>query len=157
MGTRSLTVLNDEQGKEICVLYRQMDGYPSGHGQELAEFLQGFRVTNGYTLADQKASKVANGANCLAAQIIAHFKDGIGGFYLYPAGSRDHGEEYIYTVYYADADESNERAGGGELCLRVDEGRVTFFGLPGDKQEEMKPLYDGPVRNYDGEKIESQR
>jgi len=42
--------------------------------------------------------KVANGMGCLAAQIVAHFKDGAGGIYLFPAGSRNCGEDYTYLV-----------------------------------------------------------
>lgn len=96
MGTRSLTRLYNEDKQEICVLYRQMDGYPSGHGKELASFLEGFKIVNGYN-PDLKGKR-ANGAACLAVQIIAHFKDGVGSFYLYPAGTDDMGEEYVYAV-----------------------------------------------------------
>ncbi len=38
MGTRSLTILCGRDA-EIAVLYRQYDGYPEGHGRELAEIL----------------------------------------------------------------------------------------------------------------------
>ena len=38
MGTRSLTFVYDEQ-EAIINMYRQYDGYPTGHGAELAEFL----------------------------------------------------------------------------------------------------------------------
>lgn len=108
MGTRSLTIVRDEDDREILTLYRQFDGYPEGgHGEELARFLNGFEVVNGITSYDVK--KLANGAGCLAAQIVAKFKrptksyDGkrqgpVGNFYIYPAGSRNVGEEYIYTV-----------------------------------------------------------
>lgn len=95
MGTRSLTVIQDS-GEPICVLYRQFDGYPEGHGKELAEFLSGFRIVNGYN--PYYTAKIANGMNCLAAQIIAHFKKGVGDFYLYPPKTNDVGEEYVYTV-----------------------------------------------------------
>lgn len=96
MGTRSLTVIYDQdQEKEICVLYRQFDGYPTGHGAELKEFLSGMEITNGIRHCQ---SKTANGAGCLAAQIIAHFKTDVGGFYLYPAGTRDVWEDYTYIV-----------------------------------------------------------
>lgn len=98
MGTRSLTIINsNEWGKdeEICVLYRQFDGYVSVHGQELAKFLDGYTVTNGISRVTERT---ANGSHCLAAQIIAHFKTEVGNFYLYPAKTRDIGEEYIYEV-----------------------------------------------------------
>ena len=64
MGTRSLTYIEEsyetaiadeennnevhETKQNILCMYRQYDGYLSGHGAELAEFLQGFNVVNGY-------------------------------------------------------------------------------------------------------------
>jgi hypothetical protein len=145
MGTRSLTVIKDEK-QEIAVLYRQYDGYPSGHGLELADFLKPFTVVNG--LSGNKTN-IANGMPCLAAQIIAHFKSEPGQFYLHAAGSRDLGEEYIYTVYYHNK----------TLCLKVQAGAMTFFGLPGSKQDSMNVIYDGPVANFEpklAEKNESE-
>ena len=41
MGTRSLTFVYEGE-KPIVNMYRQFDGYPSGHGAELAEFLNSF-------------------------------------------------------------------------------------------------------------------
>ena len=38
MGTRSLTFVYDED-TPLINMYRQYDGYPSGHGAELADFL----------------------------------------------------------------------------------------------------------------------
>jgi hypothetical protein len=97
MGTRSLTVFVDEHGKnEIAVLYRQYDGYPEGHGLELANFLNGFLIVNG--MRGNEPEKFANGMECLAAQIISNFKTEPGNFYLYPADTRDCGEEFIYVV-----------------------------------------------------------
>lgn len=106
MGTRSLTVVKDEDGNEILTLYRQFDGYLTGHGRDLAKFLKGFKICNG--IADYKAKKMANGPGCLAAQIVAHFKrpryilkdrqSSVGLFYIEPTGSRHLGEEFIYTV-----------------------------------------------------------
>jgi hypothetical protein len=98
MGTRSLTKVfntykdekNNKQVKEQLVnMYRQYDGYPSGHGTELADFLKGGR--------DEKQI-LFNGAGCLAAQMIAHFKDGVGGFYIEPITAKDCGQEYEYEV-----------------------------------------------------------
>ena len=101
MGTRCLTVLYDTkypdaEAEEIAVLYRQMDGYPDGHGAELTEFLENMVVVNGINMAETR--RIANGGSCLAAQIVAHFKTDAGRFYLYPAGTRGAGEEYIYYV-----------------------------------------------------------
>ncbi len=125
MGTRSLTVILDEERNEICVLYRQYDGYPTGHGKELKEFLDGFSVVNGFGSSDPPKS--ANGMGCLAAQIIGHFKSGIGGFYLHQAGTRDCGDEYIYTIYLDKAGQKSPL----RLFLKIQAGDYTFFGLPG--------------------------
>lgn len=142
MGTRCLTIVEEDGGAEICVLYRQYDGYPTGHGAELKSFLEGIHVLNGLGLAGQK--RTANGMDCLAAQLIAHFKTEPGGFYLHPAETRDRGEEYIYTVYLD----------SGKLMMRVEAGAVTFFGLPGTKQVNMPILYDGEVESFDPEAVE---
>ncbi len=148
MGTRSLTVILDEENKEICVLYRQYDGYLNGHGAELKEFLEGFSVVNGFGSGDPP--KTANGMGCLAAQIIANFKSGIGGFYLYPADTRDYGEEYIYTIYL----QKRGCKSSSRLLLKIQAGAVTFFGLPGTKQTNMPVIYDGPVDEFDPELVQ---
>lgn len=95
MGTRSLTVVKDEH-EEIVVMYQQYDGYPSGHGADLKEFLKDFTIVNGFGMNDPRP--LANGASCLAAQIVAHFKVDVGGIYLHPAGTRDCGEEWTYII-----------------------------------------------------------
>jgi len=98
MGTRSLTTFIDNfDNKEIVVMYRQMDGYPEVHGKELVNFLDDIQIVNGIGMNEKR--KIANGVSCLAAQTVAHFKDDVGHIYLYPAGLRDCGEEYIYTIY----------------------------------------------------------
>ena len=84
MGTRSLTFVYD--GDEPLInMYRQFDGYPSGHGAELAEFLDGLEV--------------ANGMGCLAGQMIANFKKTVGGFYIHPVTETDCWQDYEYHVY----------------------------------------------------------
>lgn len=95
MGTRCLTFVHD--GEDTLInMYRQFDGYPSGHGRELAEFLSGFEIVNGY---NEKKEKLANGMGCLAAQIISHFKVGVGGFYMEPVTATDCSQDYEYHVY----------------------------------------------------------
>jgi hypothetical protein len=97
MGTRSLTFVYD--GDEPMInMYRQFDGYPSGHGSELATFLNSFdAIVNGISVGDNR--KIANGMGCLAAQLIAHFKIDAGGFYIYPVTANDCGQDYEYHVY----------------------------------------------------------
>lgn len=101
MGTRSLTYFfdHDYPDRAVACMYRQMDGYPSGHGQELAKFLDGIIVVNGFGTGDA-AGTHANGIGCLAAQVVAHFKNdqGIGGIYLEPSDSADGWTDYVYRV-----------------------------------------------------------
>ena len=85
MGTRSLTFVYDDCDVPLVNMYRQYDGYPSGHGTELAEFLDGIEGANGMT--------------CLAAQLVANFKKTVGGFYIHPVAETDCGQEYEYHVY----------------------------------------------------------
>ena len=110
MGTRSLTrVIPRQEGlsfseghehvdKAVVNIYRQYDGYPEGMGVDLAEFLSEFTLVNGLG-ADSYKRKVANGAGCLAAQLVAFLKDGPGNVYLEELNNGDHWEEYIYTLY----------------------------------------------------------
>jgi hypothetical protein len=100
MGTRSLTIVKEDD-QIVMNMYRQMDGYPSGHGLDLAEFLKPLSLCNGIGF---NSKNQANGLGCLAAQIVSHFKEGIGGIYLIPAESNDVWQEYEYhiTVYGPD-------------------------------------------------------
>jgi len=99
MGTRSLTVFNNEMdNEEIVVLYRQYDGYPTGHGRDLLSFLNNMEIVNG--ISNNEERKIANGMGCLSAQVVAYLKEAPGDFYLHSAGTRDIGEEFIYTLYY---------------------------------------------------------
>lgn len=98
MGTRSLTFVYSEKESKapLLCMYRQFDGYMAGHGAQLAEFLNGMEIVNGYGKAK---SKLANGMGCLAAQLISNFKTETGNFYIYPVDSSDVGEEYSYHIY----------------------------------------------------------
>lgn len=98
MGTRCLTFVYDDRNdnRAIINLYRQYDGYPSGHGLELAEFLKPITIVNGF---GTERENLANGMGCLAAQIVAKFKDDVGGFYLYCVDNTDLGQDYEYHVY----------------------------------------------------------
>lgn len=98
MGTRSLTIVYDGSNKPIINMYRQCDGYVSGHGLQLAEFLIPFEIVNGIQ-GNPKLGVVANGMACLSAQLVKHFKDGVGGIYLYCVDDRDCWQDYEYHVY----------------------------------------------------------
>ena len=95
MGTRSLTFVYEEN-KPIINMYRQFDGYPEGHGAELAEFLLSGEMVNGFS---QTETRQFNGMGCLAAQMIVNFKKSVGGFYIYPIESNSCWQDYEYHVY----------------------------------------------------------
>jgi hypothetical protein len=95
MGTRSLTFVYDGDVPVINI-YRQYDGYPSGHGHELAQFLDSKTLVNGY---GEQNDFDANGMGCLAAQLIVQLKHGVGGIYIYPVSSTDCFQDYEYHVY----------------------------------------------------------
>lgn len=133
MGTRSLThVLDDKSEAVLVTIYRQFDGYPSGHGADLKEILSGKRLING--IGGETPEEAANGMGDLAAQIVAALKaeSPLGGIYLQAPGSSDHWEEYVYTV-------SGQQPGIGEkggvrLKVVIPNGPV---------------LYEGPANAFD--------
>lgn len=128
MSTRSLTHVY-EDGKILLTFYRQSDGYPEGHGRELAKFLDGFRIVNGLC-GDE--GKVANGMPCLAAFLVAHFKDGPGGIYIYPAGASDCSEEYVYRVRVSRPVSMGGNRYGALVEMQCEEadGTQLFSGFP---------------------------
>lgn len=105
MGTRSLTYVYDgrdtKNTQALLCMYRQFDGYPSGAGQELADFAKGFTIVNGIGVdQEDKLGSIANGAGCFAAQLVAHFKDTVGNFYLRTTEQdQDAGQEFEYHLF----------------------------------------------------------
>ena len=138
MGTRSLTKVIEtytgEDGKTtkretLTCMYRQFDGYLRGHGLELAEWLQKYTIVNGIQSDEERV--IANGMDCLAAQMFAHFKDGPGGIYCYPPDSKDCGEEYLYEI-----EQGNEN-----ILITVYDtwtNREVFHGTPQELIEEVE-------------------
>jgi len=83
--------------------------------------LQDFNVVNGYNPDTPERS--ANGMGCLAAQLITHFKDGIGNIYIHEPNDSDCGEEYTYTIYEEE----------GKVCIRAYDvwaKKIIFDGSP---------------------------
>lgn len=117
MGTRSLTKIYDDDVPLVC-MYRQYDGYPSGHGVELAEFLKGLEITNGIRHSEPR--RTANGAGCLAAQLVTALKKGPGNIYLFPVDTFDADQEYEYRI----------RVDGADIHITVLDGshRTLFNG-----------------------------
>ena len=127
MSTRCLTFVKDDTNRIILNMYRQCDGYPSGIGTGLYEFLKDIKMVNGIVPGSEK---IANGAGCLAAQIVAHFKDGPGGVYLHHPSSTDCGQGYEYHI----------TAGSSGITVKVMEA-----GWSGHR---AKKLYQGDVEGF---------
>lgn len=135
MGTRSLTTFistwkdeKTEKRKEVKIvtMYRQYDGYPSGHGLELAQFIAQGKMVNGF---GANPELVFNGLGCLAAQVVAHFKNGPGNIYLHRGGTTNRWEEYRYEVIF---DEDTEKL--TFKCIEV-------HGKP-------ETIYEGTVQGF---------
>ena len=133
MGTRCLTYVYEGKTPLMC-LYRQFDGYPFGHGAELAEFLSGGKIVNGLRLG--KEGKFFNGMGDLAAQLVANFKKESGGFYLYPVTAKDCGQDYEYHILNID----------GEFKIEVYYCGCNFFGISGDYESEV--VFSGSLPEF---------
>lgn len=115
MGTRSTVKFYSEfnQKTPILSVYQQYDGYISGVGHELANWLKDKKIINGFG-SQTMEDGFANGMGCLAAQYVAAHKSEIGGFYL---TTPDDTQSYNYTVHLID----------GKLIIVVDD---IFKGTP---------------------------
>jgi hypothetical protein len=134
MGTRALTFVYEGE-TAIINLYRQYDGYPTGHGAELAQFLDGFKIVNG--LGPATPTRTANGMGCLAAQLVSHFKGNEAGqFYLHSPQTVECGQDYEYHVYQKDK----------ELRVRITNRGCNLFGLTMSDTNES--LFDGTVAEF---------
>lgn len=135
MGTRSLTkVFQDD--KEMLCIYRQYDGYPSGHGRELAKFLNSGELVNGIPGGNEK--KVFNGIGCLAAQLVMELKKEhgpAGGIYIQLPGTEDAGQDYEYHIY------GEWPKGGGMSPQKIAKIKVFGYGT-------KKALFSGSLERF---------
>jgi hypothetical protein len=147
MGTRSLTRIfntykNENKNKQVKIqlvnMYRQYDGYPDGHGTELADFLKSGKVVNGIGSTNE-TERLFNGAGCLAAQMIAHFKNGAGGFYIEPITAKDCGQEFEYEVI-VDFDTK-------QVTMKCFE--IGYINKKGEYKNGKKLLFEGKPSEFD--------
>jgi hypothetical protein len=148
MGTRSLTTFiekwTDEKTQKkkqvkIVTMYRQYDGYPTGHGLQLAEFLSKGKIVNGIPFGEDGV--FFNGMGCLAAQCVEHFKEGPGNIYLYRGGVKGCWEEYHYEVVIDNSKPKEVLL----KCFDIHENRWVFKGTPKnfiEKYQEVKTTAD---------------
>jgi hypothetical protein len=134
MGTRSTTLFinryrdsktNELKEQKVCKIYRQMDGYPDGHGLDLAKFLNTGVLVNGISFQHGEKRQF-NGMGCLAASVVAELKTGPGGIYMIPITAG--GQEYNYKVIADETAEDKARS----ILIRVSNSnnRKIFEGTP---------------------------
>lgn len=113
MGTRSLTIIYDKDKKELLCLYRQFDGYPDGHGQDLLDFTENAKLSNGLILEDKQQKRTFNGMSDFACRLVTYLKnnqerdnhsgeDLPGNFYIegkYTGNPKDYGAEFVYSIF----------------------------------------------------------
>lgn len=103
MGTRSITIVRDGNNKKIIEIYQQFDGDPNGVGKDLLDFIKGGKMGNGIS-GSPKIGEYFNGINDFTAQLIARFKDSVGGLYLHAPTPDNtdygnfYGAEYVYEI-----------------------------------------------------------
>ncbi len=159
MGTRSITQVLDRNGDIIVSMYRQMDGYPSGHGEELAKFLESGKMVNGITYG--QTERIFNGIEDMAAKMVEHFKAGQdGSIYLFAPRSREELAkdiyiEYVYTVYFASGhhEQTLFDQPKGTFIIDVDNiyGKSFFQGSP---LNFLRLLENGELQRYEEEAYE---
>lgn len=131
MGTRSLTKFINENDKVVACVYRQYDGYPSGHGKDIEDCLGSRELVNSYS----KPATQVNGIGCAAAMLVAAIKDGCGNVYLFPTDAEN--QEYTYTVYGV----------GSALHVKVEAYDVLLYagpilGMPEAAEKALESLDD---------------
>lgn len=140
MGTRVL--VNVFQGdRQLVCIYRQFDGYPDGMGKDLAKFFLDSKIINGIGGNDRQEhvdsftqpfsgnGRRFNSVQCLGAQLVHYLKGSkipeipeVGNVYLYPAGTTDAGQEWVYNITVDENDEITIEV------LDVWDGSVWFIG-----------------------------
>jgi len=141
MGTRCLTVVKDFDGSKLFVLYKQYDGYLSGWGAALEDFLQGREVGNGIRSGDNH-DKFSNGMQGLAVQLVSHFASTKpGGFYVYSTDTSYDIVSYVYEIY-PEHPLGTDHERTTPLCLKI----LDFKG---------QVVYEGPVSEFDAEDAEN--
>lgn len=148
MGTRSTISFYDDKEHYVSI-YQQYDGYLSGVGQNLYDFLNSKTLVNGLSTRD---NTVANGAGCLFAQFIKEFKTEPGGLYLEPSGNGERlfGERNEYDQHYAyHVNVNTEYQGFADTKFDIE---ICVFGYANHKDDEDKELegkiFQGSLDEY---------
>jgi hypothetical protein len=86
---------------------------------------------------------------CLAAQVVAHFKDSVGGFYIHSVDSTECGQDYEYHVYKGEVthfDEEGIEQKTTGLRVRVTDRGCNMFGLT--MSDTNEGIFDGTATEF---------
>lgn len=91
---------NEDKTKIVCSFFRHCDGYPSGHGDDLAAWLKDKNLVNGMG-ADFMRGRDFNRAGSMAVHLMHHIDD-VSGCEVTPTGNNAPDAEYIYSIRFED-------------------------------------------------------
>ena len=155
MGTRSTTTIWDGD-KKLLSFYRQYDGYPTGHGQELADLLARFDIMNGIGFPDQREDKTrprANGPQCLAAQVLVHFKTGIENWIFHSDGTRTLQQgDHVGGIYVIPHEQAGNQAYHYDVIITND---GAGYGRGYSIEIQTDYGWDGTPEQFDGAEHEA--
>jgi hypothetical protein len=97
MAVKCLTVVLDDEGRELCTLSLGINGQLQGHGRKLKELLRGYAIVHDLRINDRTTTATSMGH--LAVLLIRKLRPIAALLEMQPASTRNTGEEYIYTIY----------------------------------------------------------
>ena len=100
----------------VCSFYRHCDGYPTGHGDDLAKWLNGKSLVNGISNGFDPHT-MFNRAGTMSVKLMNHIQD-ISGCEVIPTGTSGRGEEFTYNLYFRDDKFYIEVDDGGQSVLK---------------------------------------
>lgn len=95
MSTRAIAEVYDINNNLLVTIYKHMDGYPEGFGEDLKEICAKYTIVKGISGGDNTYK--SNGVGCFAATLVKELKDGIGDVYLQTPGI-GFDIEYVYKI-----------------------------------------------------------
>ena len=127
MGTRSTTRIY-ENGNLLLAMYKQYDGYLSGWGKELKDFISRCDIVNGLSLSraveqdkEQQENRITcNGMGDFTLLLVKEFKLESGGLY---ATIEENSQAYNYKIEFFDAEENEEHC---RIVLSCDDDEEEF-------------------------------
>jgi len=149
VSTRSITTVRSKwtDGEEnepyeweiYATIYVHVDGYLSGVGKWLYDFLNGLVVVNGIRVDGNMPGRYANGPGRMAAHLVTAMQMGGMNPNLVPYESTM-GQEYHYqiNVVYGRT--------GGSVSITVFDGPMTLFGDGGDECTNL--IFTGSVMEF---------